>query len=188
MFLIVILFIGIFVLGFVCTIYGNDTDEQLECEAMQKFTNKIDKLLKRVTDEEKCLYSKIWKKVYYGNVKNWKTYTFEDDQIFAIELSNIQIRFKRQQAGGWWMSNEQLYVPIQEHYECRCIFVFEDVKNTESYIKLAPNAERKNIYDLIAECAVWKIEQYRKYCKCEENKKISDDYQQNIKKANQLIK
>lgn len=167
-FVIVVLLLFIFgcVMFFPST--NETTLEKYETEA--RFEMRLNKLLKHVTTQEWNFYRKIFFKIGHKDPKFWKITTSTKStgtETFEVTIDKLQFGFQK----------------LNKKYECTGLNI---ISNKET-ISMNPPKEHFDIYDLFVEYIMWQVYQHNEREIENENKMISKEYQNLVKKANRAL-
>jgi len=142
------------------------------------FDKKFEKLLKNVTTEERKLYEKIWKKIFYYDTKKWKIDTIDND-IYGVNINNIYFKILK---GKKYWAHYANGTPVGKGIpttECTGIDIYN--------ITLTPNSDRQELFNLFVNKIIWQLENMYYEEQEETRKVVSKEFQELVKKANQLV-
>jgi hypothetical protein len=148
-------------------------------DAQVRFENKLDKLLKKVTNMEWTFYRKVFNKIKYTDCSKWqikkdsdKNHPLEPGDIYEIQIG-YQLCIKTSKTED---KNGRL------SYECTGLEILDGSGKCE--VAIIPPKEQLEIYDLFVNYALYRLDLYQQKLDADERKKISEEHQNLIKEAN----
>ena len=178
--MVVTIILWILIIAFIVLIVGSFLDSKNDLINQQiVFEKRFDKLLHNVTTEEWNLYKKIWHKITYTSADYFEV-CWVNGEIFSVEINNIAVRMEKHEKHKNIMWDGTPFGRAVYVYECLGI----DIKdNKKGDISLNPPKEQIELYDLIVNYIIWKLEVYYKQQEENEKKAISNEHQKIVKEA-----
>ena len=148
-------------------------------DAQVKFENKLDKLLRKVTDMEWTFYRKVFNKIKYTDCSHWDVTRVKNPEapLEPGDIYGIQI--------GYQLCLNTLKTEDKNgrlSYECTGLEILDGSGKCE--VAIIPPKEQLEIYDLFVNYALYRLDLYQQKLDADERKKISEEHQNLIKEAN----
>lgn len=191
---IVLILVAIFLVSLIIVAFCNPltkeeirSSERIDTEC--HFSSRLNKLLKNVTQEEQTLYRNIYDTIVYTypdkyNIEKKNTSLSQD--ISSVQIKNIIIYIeKTEKSMGFSFDGSSCGRKVAK-YECLGLTIID--KTTKESIELNPPKEQFAIYDLFVNYVIYKLECYYNDLQRDEEKKISEEHQNAIKKALKAVK
>lgn len=157
----------------------NKKEVKCKVDAQVKFENKLNKLLKKVTDIEWTFYRKVFNKIKYTNCSDWDITRVKNTEV-PLEPGDIYgIKI------GYQLYLKTLKIEDKNSrisYECTGLEILDGSNKCE--VAIIPPKEQLEIYDLFVKYALYKLDLYQQKLDADERKKISEEHQNLIKEAN----
>ena len=155
-----------------------------------RFTDKLDKLLKKVTTEEQVLYKRIFDTVVYtypdnyiiGNAYN----SFNVNDVTMVQIKNIRVYINKVTKSTGFLADGTAYGRKLAKYECAGFEILDP--KTKKPLNLSIPEEQFPIFDLLVNFIIWKVEIYYDKLLKDENKKVSEEHQADVREALKIVK
>ena len=134
------------------------------------FSQRFDRLLEKVTNDERKLYQQIISKIEYTHPEKYEI-TYKNGDYDSIRIGKIYIQVQKVETK-------------RNKYEC----VGLNIEEKDDVVTLLPPKEQFELFDLLVEYLLWKLEVYYEQKRKDEEKQISKEHQAAVKKALKILK
>lgn len=190
-FLLLFIIAGLYILSvWVKDSYKKDNNDYNDIDTEVCFANKLKKLLKNVTTEERVLYKRIFDTIVctfphnyiIGNAYN----SFNVNDITMVQIKNICVYVNKVTKPISFCTDGTAFGRKLAKYECAGFDILDP--KTNKPLNLSIPEEQFPIFDLLVNFIIWKIEIYYDKLLKDEKKKVSEEHQAGIRKALKIVK